>query len=201
MQVDVRSKAVSSGWTLWIGLMLASLGPGCATLPDGRNVIDLGLGGGPDGYGLGLGLFSYQPGQWSGFGAASLPGLGNPSGPDYPRGTAASFGDPKIGESRSGVGFAGGWTYSFERTFERPMLGLFAGPALTLFTDWDEFDDPTGILEQGEGSYAEEASEFTQLGLTAGFHLIFDQWAFGAGYDSSAELWTIRVGNSALGRR
>jgi hypothetical protein len=201
MPFDSRSKAAGSSGALLAGLVLASLGPGCATLPDGRNVIDLGLGGGPDGYGLGLGLFSYQPGEWSGFGAASLPGLSNPSGPDYPAGTATFFGDRKIGESRSGVGFAGGWTYSLERTFERPMLGFFAGPALTLFTDWDEFDDPTGILEQGEGSYAEEAGDFTQLGLAAGFHLVFDQWALGAGYDSSAGLWTIRVGNSALGRR
>jgi hypothetical protein len=117
-----------------------------------------------------------------------------PGGPEYAPGTAASFGDPKIGEETYSAAFFGGATYTIKLGSKGEALGLYLGPSLALDSTYEEFNDPTGILEDGTGSYFEEPDTETSLGATFGFHFLTgSSYAVGLGYDSALKLTSLNI--------
>ncbi|MHC4894066.1 MAG: hypothetical protein ACYTFV_12070 [Planctomycetota bacterium] len=120
--------------------------------------------------------------------------------PEYAPGTAASFGDPvqDTQVSAIGVGFGPTWGWDFEEpwTEGKPRhAGVFAGPYLGTIDEQLVYDDPTGILEEGQGGYVEGTgdSDF-EIGAIFGAQLLFESIAIGVQYDSFHEGVAFSIG-------
>ena len=154
--------------TLQRSILLSLLVAGAASCQagqPGRTLYDLGYGGGA---GVAIGAFRYADEGRGGYIAMNTTGLGEGKGTNYDGtlGPGGFPGDEKTGESESGIGMSGGFTYRANDTF-----GAFAGLAYNVNTIYNNYYDPTHILDPS-GHYNVTAEDDGALGLEVGGHLM-----------------------------
>ena len=120
--------------------------------------------------------------------------------PEYPVGTAAGFGDPEKGVQKSAVGLGLGPTWGWELSpsnGKARKVGVFGGPYFGVKSEEIIYDDPTNILEQGQGGYTEGTGESDMdFGGIVGVQYFHGKYVVGVQYDSFHQGVALSLGAS-----